>query len=145
MPRRGERAPPLTREEPGSQCGGSEPRNETRQARHARKKRQDAAFRLWEAARDRAKRTGVTFTISIDDVRAVWPADSRCPVLGLPLQHGIGKMHDASPTLDRLQPQWGYEPGNIAVISLRANRAKGGLTAAELAKVAEWMRAQGLA
>lgn len=65
-------------------------------------------------------------------------------MLGLTLARGRGKMQDASPTLDRLNSQWGYEPGNIVVISLRANRAKGALTAHELTQIADWMRSKGL-
>ena len=100
---------------------------------------------LYTLAKSRAKRFGVPFTITIDDVRAVYPVDGKCPVLGIDLQRGReGKVLENSPTLDRLNNQWGYEPGNIAVISYRANRAKGGLTATELEQIALWMRARGL-
>lgn len=100
---------------------------------------------LYTLAKSRAKTTGVPFTISIDDVRAVYPVDGKCPVLGIPFLRGRdGKVLESSPTLDRLNNQWGYEPGNIAVISYRANRAKGGLTAYELDQIAQWMRARGL-
>lgn len=51
---------------------------------------------------------------------------------------------DASPSLDRVNPEWGYEPGNIAVISLAANRIKSSATADDLERVAAWMRLQGL-
>lgn len=74
-----------------------------------------------------------------------WPPDGRCPVFGMPLRAGIGKSHDSSPTLDRLNAAWGYEPGNVAVMSMKANRLKADATADELEQVAAWMRAQGLA
>lgn len=83
-------------------------------------------------------------TITPEDIRRAWPEDGRCPVLGIRLVAGQGTLHDASPTLDRMNGSWGYEPGNIAVISFRANRAKGGLTARELEQIAAWMRRQGL-
>ena len=102
-------------------------------------------MRLFEGARSRAKAAGVEFTITLDDVRAVFPADWVCPVLGIAMRHGQGTSHDASPTLDRINPEWGYTPGNIAVMSYRANRAKGALTAAELEQIAIWMRGRGLA
>lgn len=104
----------------------------------------DPARTLWETAKQRAASTGVTFTLTIEDVRAAWPADGRCPVFGSTLRRGRGVMTDCSPTLDRVNPAWGYEPGNVAVISLRANRAKGGLTAQELERIAAWMRRRGL-
>lgn len=100
---------------------------------------------MYALAKSRAKKAGTPFTISLEDVRAAYPADGRCPVLGITLARGKNsKVIEASPTLDRLNNQWGYEPGNIAVISYRANRAKGGLTARELEQIATWMRSRGL-
>lgn len=84
----------------------------------------------------------MSFTITVDDVRRVW--SRQCPVLGIHLRPGKGKVHDASPSLDRLNGAWGYEPGNIAVISYRANRAKGPLSAEEHERIAAWMRGNGL-
>lgn len=106
--------------------------------------RRDLAVRLLLAAKRRARDTGVACHLTVDDVRAALPDDGRCPALGIPLVVGDGVQHDASPSLDRLNNAWGYEPGNIAVLSLRANRAKGDLTAAELERIAAWMRERGL-
>lgn len=100
---------------------------------------------MYESSKQRADAAGVPFTISVDDVREVWPVDGRCPALGIPLTFGQATVHDASPTLDRLNPEWGYEKGNIAVLSLAANRAKGGLRAEDLERIAAWMRGKGLA
>jgi hypothetical protein len=105
----------------------------------------DPAARLWRTARDRARVNGTEFAITLEDVRAVFPADWVCPVLGTTMRHGKGVAGDNSPTLDRLNPTWGYIPGNIAVMSYRANRAKGSLSAEELEKIAVWMRGHGLA
>lgn len=65
-------------------------------------------------------------------------------MLGIPLARAEGRLNDGSPTLDRLNSMWGYEPGNIAVISNKANRAKNNLCASELEKIVNWMRAHGL-
>lgn len=100
---------------------------------------------MYQAAKRRAKTKGVAFTVTLDDVRAAWPADGRCPVLGIPLVRGTGgKAHDASPTLDRMNNAWGYEKDNICVISFRANAAKRSMRASELESVAAWMRGRGL-
>ena len=99
---------------------------------------------LWRKARDRARDEMLPFMLTVADVEAAWPKDGRCPVLGIVLKKGTGFSTDASPTLDRLVHEDGYEPGNIAVISMRANRAKQRLTATELEKVAAWMRSRGL-
>jgi len=112
--------------------------------RRKREQREDRAFRIWESAKLRAVEKMVAFTITVEDVKRVWPADNKCPVFGLALESGTGFAHDGSPTLDRINPEWGYEPQNVAVISLKANRAKGGLTADELECIVRWMRTTGL-
>lgn len=108
-------------------------------------RKSDPARTMWGRARTRAKKGAQPFTITVEDVRAAWPADGRCPVLGIALQTQFnGSAADGSPSLDRINPAWGYEPGNIAVISHAANRAKGSMTADDLERVVAWMRRQGL-
>jgi hypothetical protein len=99
---------------------------------------------LYESAKARAVLAGAPFTITKHDIAAAWPKNGRCPALGIRLQHGTRSVQDASPTLDRLNGDWGYVPGNIAVISHAANRAKGNMTARQLAGIAAWMRRKGL-
>lgn len=86
-------------------------------------------------ARHRARKLGLLCTIRTADV--VIPAV--CPVLGIPLVAGPNGGWDGSPTLDRRDCSRGYEPDNIVVISMRANRIKNNATVAELRRVAEWM------
>lgn len=102
--------------------------------------RADPAFSLLHSARARAKDRGVPCSIVIEDVRAVFPADFRCPVLGVPLQFGRRQSGPASPTLDRIDPVLGYVPGNIAVMSKRANLIKSDATLNELEQVVQWLR-----
>ncbi|MGH7617603.1 MAG: hypothetical protein ACREPM_10275, partial [Gemmatimonadaceae bacterium] len=103
------------------------------------------ALRLLNLARERARLKGVEFALTVADIAAVWPKDGRCPALGICMTQGHRKSHDASPTLDRLNPSWGYVPGNIAVICYAANRAKGAMRAEQLERIAAWMRVNGLA
>jgi hypothetical protein len=49
-----------------------------------------------------------------------------------------------APTIDRIDNNRGYEPGNIAVISLRANVLKSNGTVPEFEKVVEYMKSHGL-
>lgn len=95
-------------------------------------------IKMWGKAKQRAKEKGVPFTIKRADV--IIP--THCPVLGLRLQTGggTGKFGESSPTLDRIIPELGYVPGNVAVISWRANRIKNDGTADELQKIADWIR-----
>jgi hypothetical protein len=110
-----------------------------------KRRKEDPTRTLLMGARVRAKQAGVDCTLTLDDLRELYPKDGRCPVLGIPLSVGKnGRMHDGSATLDRLNNEWGYERGNVAIISYRANRAKGTLQAHELEAIAAWMRRQGL-
>jgi hypothetical protein len=89
--------------------------------------------------RNRARRRGVEFTITTADVFI----PECCPVLGTPLRCStLGKPGgvDSSPSLDRINPRLGYVPGNVVVISHRANTIKNSGTAEEHEKIAAWMR-----
>lgn len=87
-------------------------------------------------AKKRAKKRDVPFTITHKDITI----PEYCPALGIKLERGIGQLTDASPTLDCIFPEKGYIPGNIAVISHRANRIKSDATLEELNKVYDWLR-----
>ncbi len=75
---------------------------------------------MWRSAKTRAQKAGLPFTISVTDV--VVP--ERCPLLGVPLFLGDRKRRANSPSLDRIDPRLGYVPGNVWVISFRANAIK---------------------
>lgn len=109
-----------------------------RKARNAAIYRRDWKFRAIEAA----KKRGVKCTITSDDL--IIP--ERCPVLDIPLTIGTRGMSPNSPTLDRIDPTFGYVRGNVAVISWRANRIKGDQTdPAVFEQIAAYMRNAGRA
>lgn len=86
--------------------------------------------RLLELARSRAKKTGREFTITMDDFSPV----SHCPLLGVALDFSK-KGRGSSPysaTIDRIDSSMGYVPGNVWVISHRANSIKSDSTLGEL-------------
>jgi hypothetical protein len=95
-------------------------------------------------AEKRAFESGVPFSITEADIAI----PERCPILGIPL--GLlppGKRSgptDNSPSVDRLIPELGYVPGNVAVISRKANTLKNDGTAEEHEKIAAWIRQQEL-
>lgn len=60
-----------------------------------------------------------------------------CPVLKTPLIFG-GRLNDSA-SLDKLNPNLGYVPGNVSVISSRANRLKDNGTAKEHCRVAAYI------
>lgn len=101
-----------------------------------RLRRWDPERALLALAQTRARRRGVDFQITIDDI--VIP--DRCPVLGIKLAPGTKRSLDNAPSIDRLDPRRGYVPGNIHVISHRANRLKGDGTPEEHEAIAAWQR-----
>jgi hypothetical protein len=67
---------------------------------------------------------------------------SHCPVLGVELDWmSLGRRTENSPSFDRIDPSKGYIPGNVAIISWRANRIKNDGTADEHQKIANWISA----
>jgi hypothetical protein len=93
---------------------------------------------LLKLAKQRCKKSGVLCTITIQDI--VIP--EFCPILGVKLEFGDMNSRDNSPSLDRIKPELGYVPGNVAVISYRANRIKNEGLADEHRRIADWMDAQ---
>ena len=93
---------------------------------------------LLHHARARAKRDGIAFNLTLDDI--VVPAE--CPVLGCALRPGTGRsgFFAHSPSLDRIVPELGYTRGNVRVISARANLLKSNATELELAAVLQDLR-----
>lgn len=86
--------------------------------------------------RSTCKRDGIPFDLDEFDIQI----PDVCPVLGIPLQINTqGHNKDNSPSIDKIKPELGYVKGNVAVISLKANRIKNNATAEELKKVYDWL------
>ena len=84
---------------------------------------------LLKGAKNRAKANILPFDLSVEDI--IIP--EFCPVFGTRLAHSTtGKIHDNSPSLDKIIPTLGYVYSNVWVLSARANRLKGDGTLAEL-------------
>lgn len=91
---------------------------------------------LFTTARRRAKRYGVPFTLEPSDV--VVP--STCPVYGIPLVFSTERTEN-TPSLDRIDNTRGYVPGNVCVISWKANHKKRDLTVADIDMLYRYMKA----
>jgi hypothetical protein len=93
---------------------------------------------MLKAAKERAAKAGVPFNLVDEDILI----PSFCPALGVRLKRALGSTGpgEASPTLDRIIPGRGYVPGNVVVVSNKANRAKSNLTVEELVAVANFYR-----
>lgn len=80
----------------------------------------------WERARARAKKSGIEFSITPEDVKSVWT--NTCPIYQIPLRTNEGKSGADSHSIDRINNTKGYTPGNIAIVSMRFNTEKRNLT-----------------
>lgn len=72
------------------------------------------------AAKVRAREKGLEFSITVNDLNI----PERCPIFGCRISPGAGQRSDCSPSIDRIDPKKGYVPGNVRVISWKANRLK---------------------
>ncbi len=87
----------------------------------------------------RAKRRGLKCTITIEDIESVMV--DVCPVLDIPLTvNELGSSRDNSYSLDRIDNNKGYVPGNIQIISVKANTMKSNATLEELEALVAYMR-----
>lgn len=89
---------------------------------------------LWYVARTRARKYGVEFSIKEEDI--VIP--EYCPILDTKLTKGNGYLPNAM-SLDRVDNDKGYIPGNVRVISRRANLMKSSLTIDILEKLIKYI------
>jgi hypothetical protein len=110
---------------------------ERRRARLRKYRKDFPHFTLLALAKQRAKRSGISFNLSAEDI--IIPR--LCPVLGCALKRGKDKRQiDQSPTLDRIRPNRGYTKGNVIVISSLANRIKSTANWKQILSVGSWLK-----
>lgn len=107
---------------------------------YARNKHRRVPQLLLKKAKRRAKFHGLNFNLMVEDV--IVP--THCPVFGMRLKPGVGKICDESPTIDRIAPDEGYVVGNIEVISYRANRLKNNGSLRDFEQLVVWLRHKSL-
>lgn len=91
----------------------------------------------FKAKKNNARLSGHVWEIEFGDL--VWP--THCPILGMELNYyAVGTVVEASPSFDQIIPGKGYIPGNVQVISWRANRLKNNGTWQEHQLIAEYMK-----
>lgn len=89
---------------------------------------------LWQAKK-RAREKGLDF--SITKVNITIP--ELCPILNIPFVFGRKGDYEFSPSLDRINNNYGYIPGNIQVVTKKANSMKNSATPEELLLLADWV------
>lgn len=95
----------------------------------------DPQHYLWYVARTRSRQNGADFNIVKEDILI----PEKCPILGLTLTKGDGYLPN-SMSLDRVDNTKGYIPGNIRVISRKANLMKSNLTIDVLEKLIKYIK-----
>lgn len=93
---------------------------------------------LWALSRRRAKEKGLEHTISPEDIQV----PDVCPVLQIPLNTYRGGFDRSSYSLDRVDSSKGYVPGNVRVLSWRANAIKSNLTVEEVKRLLAYMEGE---
>lgn len=91
--------------------------------------------------RNRSLARGIPFNLRVSDIPKV-PA--KCPVLGINLEINWGNkaQSENSPTLDRIDNRKGYETGNVAWISAKANTLKNANTFDTIIHILRYMLCQ---
>lgn len=83
-------------------------------------------------ARGRALQSGIPFTITLEDIPE---PTAYCPITKHLLFRSKGLHVNTSPSLDRIDNSKGYVPGNVRIISYRANSRKGDLSLEEIERL----------
>jgi len=100
---------------------------------------EDPRKRLLNNARQRSRRFGTEFSIGLDDI--IIP--NVCPILGIELAPFFKLENKGNrrwaPSLDRIDNSKGYVPGNVAVISWKANSLKGDMSIETVKRLLAYM------
>jgi hypothetical protein len=103
--------------------------------RRDRRAKDPISYWLLELQRN-AKKRGQPFSITQADLM---PLPTHCPVFGIELNY-LGKAGRNAASVDRHDCKQGYIPGNVAVMSRRANTLKNDATPEELQQILDYLR-----
>ena len=119
--------PSCKQEKPLNKFGVGESKCLTCKSKQSRTSREsNRIMATWMGAKSRAKKSGIEFSITPDDLKAIWT--DTCPIYQVPLVFNKGKPSPNSHSLDRINNSKGYVPGNIAIVSMLFNSQKRDLT-----------------
>lgn len=102
------------------------------------RRRSNPLTRILQEAKWRATKRGIAFSITAGDVSI----PEICPVLGIPIGMSVGGRSDGSPSIDRIDTRKGYIPGNVLIVSWRANRLKSDATLGEMRAIVAYMESR---
>ena len=125
--------------------GGHKPRKvanpKSPQERYENGRRSRPLLVLWRGARNRAKKAGKEFSITVADLGEM---PTHCPILGIPLVTRIkpGTVLPDTPSIDRIENRLGYIPGNVQIVSWIANYMKKVATLDQLVIMGRWAQVE---
>lgn len=90
---------------------------------------------LYRVAKKRASKFNVPFSIAVEDI----PVNTHCPIFGTELSVLTNSMNTGM-SLDRIDNDKGYIPGNVAIISRKANRLKADGSVEQFEKIIQYMK-----
>lgn len=98
--------------------------------------------KYFDNARSRAIKNNLEFDITPEYLETI--ATDVCPIFNESFEWGSaklgkGKQNLTTPNLDRIIPELGYVQGNVAFISVKANRIKSNGTMEDHYKIADWI------
>ena len=88
-------------------------------------------------AKSRSRVKNLEFNITLEYLESIYPDDSLCPLLSIPLDWSTPPNHPSTPSLDRIDSSKGYIKGNVQWVSWRANRLMSNATPDELLMLAQ--------
>lgn len=87
---------------------------------------------LLNASKQRAILKNREHSITLKDIKELYPKDGKCPVFGFDLEFNNKGFRETSPSIDRIDSSKGYTKDNIQIISWKANRLKAYATVEDL-------------
>lgn len=102
---------------------------------YQQKRRKNFEYRLQmllNSSKQRAKLKNREHTITLEDIKELYPIDGKCPVFGFDLEFNNAGFRETSPSIDRIDSDKGYTKDNIQIISWKANRLKAYATVEDL-------------
>jgi len=78
--------------------------------------------------------------LSIEYLTYIFPKNFKCPILDIKMRYNTQSNKFDSINLDKINPQKGYNKGNVVWCSNLANRIKTNATSKEILKVGYWLK-----
>jgi len=93
---------------------------------------------LIKFSKQRARKNNLEHTLTLKDLKELYPSNNTCPVFNIQFEWGGDK--DNSPSVDKIDSTKGYTKDNCQVISFRANFLKSNATIEELETVINFLK-----